>query len=203
VSGLGTGVATFLATPSSANLRAAVTDEVGSGALYFVGGALGTPASATLTNATGLPTAGIVTTATNDDAAAGKIGEYLSQDVLVGSAVSMTSGSAITIASISLTAGDWTVHGGIVFVPAASTVVSRLISAISPTTNAFGYSNPAGGGMNSFAASFVTGTPNHVLSSGTRRVSLASTTTIYLVGFASFTTSTMTAYGFIGARRER
>jgi hypothetical protein len=55
ISGLGTGVATFLATPSSANLRAALTDEVGTGAAYFVGGALGTPASGTLTNATGLP----------------------------------------------------------------------------------------------------------------------------------------------------
>jgi hypothetical protein len=55
ITGLGTGVATFLATPSSANLRAALTDEVGTGAAYFVGGALGTPASATLTNATGLP----------------------------------------------------------------------------------------------------------------------------------------------------
>jgi hypothetical protein len=35
VSGLGTGVATFLATPSSTNLAAAVTDETGSGALVF------------------------------------------------------------------------------------------------------------------------------------------------------------------------
>lgn len=35
VSGLGTGVATFLATPSSANLASAVTDETGSGALMF------------------------------------------------------------------------------------------------------------------------------------------------------------------------
>lgn len=55
ISGLGTGVATFLATPSSANLRAALTDEVGTGASYFVGGALGTPASGTATNLTGLP----------------------------------------------------------------------------------------------------------------------------------------------------
>jgi hypothetical protein len=55
VSGLGTGVATFLATPSSANLRAALTDEVGTGAAYFVGGALGTPASGVATNLTGLP----------------------------------------------------------------------------------------------------------------------------------------------------
>lgn len=35
VSGLGTGVATFLATPSSANLASAITDETGSGALVF------------------------------------------------------------------------------------------------------------------------------------------------------------------------
>jgi hypothetical protein len=35
ISGLGTGVATFLATPSSANLASAVTDETGSGALVF------------------------------------------------------------------------------------------------------------------------------------------------------------------------
>lgn len=35
VSGFGAGVATFLATPSSANLRTAVTDETGSGALVF------------------------------------------------------------------------------------------------------------------------------------------------------------------------
>jgi hypothetical protein len=63
VSGLGTGVATFLATPSSANLKAALTDETGSGAAVFatsptlVTPALGTPSSATLTNATGLPIA--------------------------------------------------------------------------------------------------------------------------------------------------
>jgi len=35
ITGLATGVATFLATPSSANLAAAVTDETGSGALVF------------------------------------------------------------------------------------------------------------------------------------------------------------------------
>lgn len=55
ISGLGTGVATFLATPSSANLRTALTDESGTGAALFASGALGTPASGTLTNCTGLP----------------------------------------------------------------------------------------------------------------------------------------------------
>jgi hypothetical protein len=61
VSGLGTGVATFLATPSSANLLSALTDETGTGVVVFstsptlVTPNLGTPTSATLTNATGLP----------------------------------------------------------------------------------------------------------------------------------------------------
>lgn len=48
-------VGTFLATPSSANLRAALTDESGTGAAYFQGGNLGTPSAGVLTNATGLP----------------------------------------------------------------------------------------------------------------------------------------------------
>lgn len=61
VSGMGAGAAAFLATPSSANLAAALTDETGTGAAVFatsptlVTPALGTPASGVLTNATGLP----------------------------------------------------------------------------------------------------------------------------------------------------
>lgn len=61
VSGLGTGVATFLTTPSSANLISAVTDETGTGALVFantptlVAPLLGTPTSGILTNCTALP----------------------------------------------------------------------------------------------------------------------------------------------------
>lgn len=72
ISGLGTNVATFLATPSSANLAAAVTDETGSGNLVFatsptlVTPILGTPTSGTLTNCTGLPvTTGISGLGTN------------------------------------------------------------------------------------------------------------------------------------------
>ena len=61
ITSLGSGVATWLGTPSSANLAAAVTDETGSGALVFATSPtlttpnLGTPSAATLTNATGLP----------------------------------------------------------------------------------------------------------------------------------------------------
>lgn len=55
----GTGVSTFLTTPSSANLAAAITDETGTGALVFansptlISPVLGTPASGVATNLTG------------------------------------------------------------------------------------------------------------------------------------------------------
>jgi hypothetical protein len=59
VAGLGAGIATFLGTPSSANLRTAVTDETGTGSLVFanapvlVAPDLGTPTFLVATNATG------------------------------------------------------------------------------------------------------------------------------------------------------
>jgi hypothetical protein len=61
VSGLAANVATFLTTPSSANLAAALTDETGTGANVFantptlVTPILGTPTSGVLTSCTGLP----------------------------------------------------------------------------------------------------------------------------------------------------
>ena len=76
VADLGTGVATFLSTPSSANLAAAVTDETGSGALVFaesptlVTPALGTPSALVGTNITGTAaslTAGAAQTLTTTD----------------------------------------------------------------------------------------------------------------------------------------
>jgi hypothetical protein len=83
ITGLGTGVATWLATPSSANLLAAVTDETGTGSLVFatspslVTPILGTPQSGNFStgtftwptfnqNTTGnAATATLATTATN------------------------------------------------------------------------------------------------------------------------------------------
>ena len=63
LTGAGAGILTWLGTPSSANLAAAVTDETGSGLLVFATSPvlttpnLGTPSAAVLTNATGLPLA--------------------------------------------------------------------------------------------------------------------------------------------------
>jgi hypothetical protein len=87
LSGLGTGVATFLGTPSSANLISAVTDETGTGSLVFatsptlVTPALGTPSALVGTNITGTAsglTAGNVTTNANLTGAVTSVGNATS-----------------------------------------------------------------------------------------------------------------------------
>lgn len=70
VTGLGAGVATFLATPTSSNLASAVTDETGSGALVFSNTPIlsGNPMSTTPAvgdNSTSIATTAFVTNAVN------------------------------------------------------------------------------------------------------------------------------------------
>jgi hypothetical protein len=110
VSGLGTGVATFLATPSSANLISAVTDETGTGALVFatsptlVTPALGTPASGNLTNTT---VDGTNPVGFRDLPAVGtKTGSYTLAVGDVGKYVQVGSGGSITIPNSTFAEGD-------------------------------------------------------------------------------------------------
>lgn len=69
ITGLGTGVATWLATPSSANLASAITDETGSGALVFgTTPTLATPVINGLATGTGVASAATASTLVARDA---------------------------------------------------------------------------------------------------------------------------------------
>jgi hypothetical protein len=141
-------------------------------------------------------TAGIVGTTTNDNANAGSYGEYLTNNT---SATSLTSGAPANAVSVSLTAGDWDVQGVAQFNPAGSTTSTLRVVGI----NTVSATRPTGLGqevVEQLAAAAGTG---QVSVCPVTRISIASTTTVYVVVLASFSVSTMTVDGFIRARRVR
>jgi hypothetical protein len=138
-------------------------------------------------------------TATNDNAAAGKVGEFIEGSAAVGS-ISLVTGVAKTIVSISLTAGDWDVASVCYFTPAGTTTIGEIASSVSQVNNT----------LDTTAGTFTDDFRGNATSSNAithsiprRRISLAGTTTIYLVGLAAFGVSTMTTGGYISARRVR
>ena len=131
VAGLGTGIATFLGTPSSTNLRAAVTDETGTGSLVFatsptlVTPDLGTPSVLVATNATGTAvglTAGSAITNANLTGAVTSVGNATS----LGSFTSAQLRTALT---------DETGAGSAVFAT-SPTITAPILNQINDTNNA-------------------------------------------------------------------
>ncbi len=139
-------------------------------------------------------------TATNDSATAGNVGEYAT--ATQGSAQALTNNTALTITSVSLTAGDWDVSGTVGYAYAATTVAQTLVASISLTNNML---DTTLGRLNSFnfGSAGVTPKGGFTISTPMTRLSLASTTTVFLIAQSGFTTSTTTATGTIRARRVR
>lgn len=172
-----------------------VTFPDATGTLLMTGQAISTVPSIAFSS-----TSGVIGTTTNDNSAAGSVGEYISSSVLFASRVSVTTGTSKTITSISLTAGDWDVQGVVVYVPAVGTTTAQASVGISTTDNTL----PTVAAENNYSAlgtsaASIGCAPNV----GSTRISIGSTTTVYIVANATFAVSTMQAYGFIGARRVR
>lgn len=157
-------------------------------------------------------TNGIVGTTTNNNANAGSIGEFICAQVWNGGSpsgcatnsstpIALTSLTAANVTSISLTAGDWDIWGNIAFVNGGPTVQTSAIGAID-TTSAALPTIPNGGAEVYIPATFTTG-QGPILPVGMVRVSISATTTFFLVAQSTFSTSTCSVYGFIGARRRR
>lgn len=141
-------------------------------------------------------------TTTNDDASAGNIGEYQTVSVASGSAVTLTSGTAATLAATTLTAGDWDVWLQPVFSGGTTTSLNYLECSLATngtiSTIAGAFSTFVGAG----AATFNFGV-KPTLTCGPVRFSLASSTPIYGLAAAAYTTSSVTVYGLLRARRVR
>lgn len=139
-------------------------------------------------------TQGIVGTATNNSASTGYVGEFVSSVVLSGSPVTLTSNVAADITSISLTAGDWDLSGLSYIFVGSGTLFIGWTSLTSATL-------PDGSLRNTLvlgAAVAQWGCPTPLM-----RISIASTTTVYLSAFSTFTIGPGAASGAIYARRVR
>lgn len=146
-------------------------------------------------------TGGVVGTTTNNNTTAGNVGEYVSSNIVAGSAVNVSSNTPTDITSISLTAGDWQVWGTTSIQPSlVTTKIGHWINTTSATTPA-----DSGNGavvFHNYAGALQSGATiqEHT---GQMRLSLSGTTTVYLSCNVTISTGTVTAYGFLGARRVR
>ena len=139
---------------------------------------------------------------TNDSAVAGQIGEYVSQAITIGSQVLMTTATVANVASISLTAGDWDLSGNVAFTLGGGVPAIVMEVAIT-TTSATMPGIPNGGAITYTNLPSLSGAETEILPIATSRLSLAATTTVYLVATGVYTSGTVHCYGFIGARRAR
>lgn len=139
----------------------------------------------------------IVGTTTNDSAAAGSVGEFVSSVIVSGSAVATVTATPKNITTISLTAGDWDVWGNvsILTVGGSSIYVYGWISTTSATLP-----DQSVVSLVSYGSANIN---NIALAVAPARISISGTTTIYLSTQISFTAGTFTACGGIYARRVR
>lgn len=142
-------------------------------------------------------------TVTNDNAAAGYVGEYVESSV--GATNIATSSVYFDIASITLTAGDWDISAIANFARNAATFTSTAFEMGIGTASGNNSAGTLTGRNLTILSGVAPTTFNHYSTSvPTWRVSITSTTTYYLKGYCSvFTAGSPQSYGRISARRVR
>jgi hypothetical protein len=149
-------------------------------------------------------------TNTNDSAATGYVGEYVTSSRARASSVSITSNVANNATtSITLTAGEWEIWGFVGYAFAASTSVTRLAAAISrtdgvmPASSTHGVPNANGELTGQLAWGAMVPVNDIIIATGVSSVKLSASATFYLVAYATFTVSSTDFWGSIHAKRVR
>jgi len=135
-------------------------------------------------------------------AGAGRVGEIITANVAVGSAVALTSAAGADVTTISVTAGDWDIEGILGFTGTGTTTLyegwlSNLGAGVRPVLPSTTPSKFSLAGSGVSVAQFTQA------STGVGRYSLSGTTSVRLGASATFSAGTTSAYGIITARRAR
>lgn len=186
--GYGSGVAAALAV-----------NVTGSGAIVLANSPTFVTGTITSPSITFSSTSGIIGTTTNNNAAPLSVGEFVDGGQV--SAVSFTTtGMSQNMTSISLTAGDWDIDFSSVIFFTGTVSTGACIGSVSITSATVVGS---GLGIGGWYIAVPLGSNASYPLSGHTRLSLSTTTTVYLVGEASWTGTAPNFYCQMTARRRR
>lgn len=183
----GANIVTGLATVNSAGLLTSAGGVPGWVAYTGTGApVLGTSPTITTPNIVGVTNA--------SSAAAGSVGEFVSSNVPVGSAISLTTATSADVTSINLTAGDWDIFGNIRMTGTGTFTIARA------WTNTTSATPPDSSMFNSLQLTTIV---TAAINTPYLRVNVNANQTVYLTAQCTFSTGTVTACGSIFARRVR
>lgn len=150
----------------------------------------------------GIPVQG---TNTNDNAASGYVGEFISSVVAVGSGPVLSTDVVSNVTSITVTPGDWDIEGEAWYVAGSGTTLGYMDAAISKTSATL----PTDVALDLARFRIILPSNASVSNSvlpvtlGRVRASVNTNTTFWLCGRAGFAASGMSLSGKISARRVR
>ena len=126
------------------------------------------------------------------------IGSNVTSSVASGSAVALTTATTANVTSITLTPGTWDISGVVGLLPAATTSITVRQGGANTTSATLGALGTKYVVTSAAVVPTAVGQEQPIPS---HRVTVTVNTTLYLVAQATFTVSTMGAYGIISARR--
>jgi hypothetical protein len=189
------GTATFISSANTLTSRTPTKSTNGNAAITASSAALilGTIRAESLTPF--IVAGQLLGTATNDNANAGNVGEFISATIFSTTPTTLTSATPTNLTSVNVSAGDWELYG--MFGVSPSSAISVWKTCISSASATF---------ITDFTAilgdvSLLNAIPVSFSAPG-RRISVAASTTYYLVVQANFSSS-LVGYGYLNSRRAR
>jgi hypothetical protein len=186
LSGLGTGVGTFLAAPSSANLASALTDKTGTGVNVFgTSPTLATPLISGITSGSG--------------AASGNVGQIATNTYIVGTSIS---NNVITnVYSLNVAAGNYLLYGVFAAIPSAGATMTQIFLCLNTVNNTIPQPNSAASyGAAGLPYTSGVGVPAYIYTPGLY-ITLSGTTTYFLNALVAFSGGTCTYNSMMFAHR--